>query len=84
MPRRRNRQPGTWNAAMRVGLGKKYTMWKEKEYSADMNDVRAAACHLLRLLTNRHGFFAIFNVPVPGPAYSDPLLQYNYCYSASW
>lgn len=80
-----SRQPGnisTGNAAVTVALGNKYTVKKEKEYLAEMNEVSAAAHHLLRLLTNRHGFFAIFNVPVPGPAYSDPPLQYDYCYSA--
>lgn len=35
-----------------------------------MNEESAVAHHLFRLLTNRHGFFAIFNVPVPGPAFS--------------
>lgn len=76
-----SRQPGTWDAAITVGLGNKYTIQKGKEYLAKMNKVSAVAHQLLRLLANRHGSFAVFNMPLPGPAHSDPPLQYNSCYS---
>lgn len=46
-----------------------------------MNDVSAVAYHLVRLLTNRQLWFAIFKVTIPRQACKDQALQYNYWYS---